>query len=268
MRSAPILRAGFVCALGAVLATCSSPQSSTPPPDLSNNGDQTPVTNVPPPAPEAGRSPAIAPSNPLYSRVEGTTKAGECQDDSACLTGGCSAEVCSSEQVQTTCEAREWPTKGASCGCVSGQCVWYTGDEPGAPQSTIVAEFAAISERMCQCKNRACAEQVNQEFEDWLKRNENAKGSQGEQEKAKKIAEEYTKCMMSAMTGAPDQTEKCGPGDRCGDGLTCITYYGVAGASGPQFKTCEIPCGKGKATCPTGQKCANIADGPGQVCRK
>jgi hypothetical protein len=45
-----------------------------------------------------------------------------------------------------------------------------------------------------------------------------------------------------------------------------VTYYGVAGPRGPEFKTCEMPCGKGDK-CPAGTKCTTIADGPGQVCR-
>ena len=58
----------------------------------------------------------------------------------------------------------------------------------------------------------------------------------------------------------------CGEGDTCADGLECVKYYGIAGARGPQFKTCEQTCSAKKA-CPTGSKCVTIADGPGQVCR-
>lgn len=135
----------------------------------------------------------------------------------------------------------------------------------------VVGQFAQISDKMCACADRACAESVNKEFDEWLRANESAKGSKSEQERAKKIAERYTRCMMAAMTGKapalPAQTEKCGDGDACADGLTCLTYYGIAGKRGPAFKSCEIPCGKGKPACPDGQRCATIADGPGQVCR-
>jgi hypothetical protein len=65
----------------------------------------------------------------------------------------------------------------------------------------------------------------------------------------------------------PKMGENCGAGDACGDGLTCVSYYGIAGARGPQFKTCETKCGKGGGACPSGTKCVTIADGPGQVCR-
>jgi hypothetical protein len=67
--------------------------------------------------------------------------------------------------------------------------------------------------------------------------------------------------------GTPGIGETCGPNDTCGKGLTCVSYYGIAGARGPQFKSCEIKCTADKA-CPAGHKCVTIADGPGQVCRK
>ena len=79
------------------------------------------------------------------------------------------------------------------------------------------------------------------------------------------------------MTPAPNPTptpagsgptigQDCGPNETCGSGLECVKYYGIAGARGPQFKTCEARCDK-KQTCPTGTKCVTVADGPGQVCR-
>lgn len=61
--------------------------------------------------------------------------------------------------------------------------------------------------------------------------------------------------------GAP-----CGDGDRCEAG-SCVTYYGIAGPSGPEFKSCEVACTNGKGPCPTGAACVTIADGPGAVCR-
>jgi hypothetical protein len=66
---------------------------------------------------------------------------------------------------------------------------------------------------------------------------------------------------------APGIGENCGPNDACAKGLTCVSYYGIAGARGPQFKSCEIKCTADK-DCPAGHKCTTIADGPGQVCRK
>ena len=64
------------------------------------------------------------------------------------------------------------------------------------------------------------------------------------------------------------QGESCqDAGMQCNVGLSCLEYYGIAGASGPLFKTCEIPCTQPGASCPVGQSCVVIADGPGQVCQ-
>lgn len=64
----------------------------------------------------------------------------------------------------------------------------------------------------------------------------------------------------------PARGEPCGTGDACADGLTCLRYYGIAGARGPEFTSCETPCKGGKG-CPAGTACQMVADGPGQVCR-
>lgn len=68
------------------------------------------------------------------------------------------------------------------------------------------------------------------------------------------------------VAAAPGRGETCGEGDACAEGLECVTYYGIAGPRGPEFKSCETRCG-GKTTCPDGTTCQTIADGPGQVCR-
>ncbi len=49
------------------------------------------------------------------------------------------------------------------------------------------------------------------------------------------------------------QGQSCAsPTQQCATGLSCESYYGIAGASGPQFKTCEIPCSAPGALCPLG----------------
>ena len=60
--------------------------------------------------------------------------------------------------------------------------------------------------------------------------------------------------------------QKCGENDACPTGLECVKYYGIAGAKGPQFTSCETKCNDGQQ-CPDGLKCTTIADGPGAVCR-
>lgn len=67
--------------------------------------------------------------------------------------------------------------------------------------------------------------------------------------------------------GLPSHGKKCASGGKCAAGLECISYYGIAGANGPKFTSCERRCGKGHKPCPGSMRCAVIADGPGQVCR-
>lgn len=64
----------------------------------------------------------------------------------------------------------------------------------------------------------------------------------------------------------PQQGDPC-PEGKCRDGMTCLSYYGIAGASGPKLTSCEIPCADDRGACPEGQQCVTIADGPGSVCR-
>jgi len=59
---------------------------------------------------------------------------------------------------------------------------------------------------------------------------------------------------------------KCGDKPACEAPATCVDYYGIAGARGPQFHSCEIKCDP-STPCPTGKTCRTIADGPGSVCR-
>ena len=64
---------------------------------------------------------------------------------------------------------------------------------------------------------------------------------------------------------AAAQCKPCTDG-ACPAPLACVEYYGIAGRNGPTFTSCEVRCSDG-ATCPDGQSCTTIADGPGQVCR-
>lgn len=172
------------------------------------------------PAPEGGdgeRTAAIKADDPLYARVEGTSFKNTCASDGACMTGGCSSEVCSAEEgVNTTCEmpANGFPSQGASCGCVRGECVWFRGGAPVAQPS--------------------------------------------------KPAEPVEPPSQPSKGG--EQGHPCVDG-KCSGDLKCIEYYGIAGPRGPKFTSCEISCADKKATCPNGQLCVTVADGPGRVCR-
>lgn len=58
-------------------------------------------------------------------------------------------------------------------------------------------------------------------------------------------------------------------GKPCEPPRQCISYFGIAGPSGPTFYACEIPCEPGLTNggCPEDMRCVTIADGPGDVCR-
>ncbi len=56
-------------------------------------------------------------------------------------------------------------------------------------------------------------------------------------------------------------------GTPCAPPRECIEYFGIAGANGPKFYSCDIRCLPGKPGCPEGTVCQTIADGPGSVCR-
>jgi hypothetical protein len=70
----------------------------------------------------------------------------------------------------------------------------------------------------------------------------------------------------AAQSAGPKMGEPCDADDHCATGLACVKYYGIAGPSGPEFKSCEMKCENDKQ-CPDGHRCAMIADGPGHVCR-
>lgn len=62
------------------------------------------------------------------------------------------------------------------------------------------------------------------------------------------------------------QHESCVEGGSiCQRPQSCIKYYGIAGASGPLFASCETTC-RSNSDCSNGQICGTVADGPGQVC--
>lgn len=156
--------------IGAMSCSC-PPASNTP--SGSSGGSAAPAP-APQPAPPAGgggsddaRTPAVASSHAQYQRVEGTSFQNGCSGDDQCAVGGCSSEVCSAEQgVSSTCEAPAdgWPTTGASCGCVKGQCIWYrSGDGAGAgdgggssPSSSLPEQGAACSADEKCAKGLAC----------------------------------------------------------------------------------------------------------------
>ncbi|WP_428267472.1 hypothetical protein [Haliangium sp.] len=70
----------------------------------------------------------------------------------------------------------------------------------------------------------------------------------------------------SAGNPTPTQGQAC-PEGQCAEGLSCLSYYGIAGPKGPTFTSCERPCAGDPSACLDGEQCVQIADGPGAVCR-
>lgn len=96
-----------------VLASCTG--SAPPPP--------------PPPGPEVGGCTA----EPTPVPTEGPGVRGTCAKDEECRATGCSATLCASQDVLSTCEYRpehdcfREPT--TSCGCFEGRCAWAPTEE-------------------------------------------------------------------------------------------------------------------------------------------
>jgi eight-cysteine-cluster-containing protein len=81
-------------------------------------------------AAEPTRTPLVHKDHKYHARFEGIAQQNACTADAGCYKGGCGGEVCSAEQgVNTTCEVLpvQIPAS-AGCGCVSGQCIWYSTD--------------------------------------------------------------------------------------------------------------------------------------------
>jgi eight-cysteine-cluster-containing protein len=254
-----------------LLTACACPQPSTTEEPAATSPELAPGTQPAPapsttPAPSAGaaRTPAVAASDPLYSRVEGTTFQNACQADNQCFVGGCSSEICTAEEgVSGTCEmpATGFPSKGATCGCVAGQCIWYRAAGTGASSGDGAGATGGGAGKAPTGTGTATGT--------GSAAGAGAGSSPGSGSKPTGAGAAGAKPDKSAGSGAalPKQTENCTADYKCGPGLTCKRYRGIAGAAGPEFKTCEIPCSGKGSTCPAGQTCVTIADGPGQVCR-
>jgi hypothetical protein len=128
----------LLAALLLLVTSCSCPptKESETTPATGGAARPTPAPSPPPAGGDAEqRTPAVESSHAQYQRVEGTSFQNACTGDEQCAVGGCSQEICSAEQgVSSTCEAPAdgWPSTGASCGCVKGQCIWYRAAGSGA----------------------------------------------------------------------------------------------------------------------------------------
>lgn len=97
------------------------------------------------PGPGAGsakRTPLIHKDHAYFGRYEGLSFQNACTGDVGCYRGGCGSEVCSAEQgVNSTCEVLSVQIPAsAGCGCLDGQCLWFSTDGstlPAAPDAPV-----------------------------------------------------------------------------------------------------------------------------------
>ncbi|MBZ5712211.1 hypothetical protein [Nannocystis pusilla] len=152
----------------------------------------------------ADRVPLVPKDHALYARFEGTAFDNACSDDAACSKGGCSNEVCAGgEPPPGDCDALEVQIPAAaSCGCVAGECVWWSDGSlslaAASPDPTPASEAPGVA-----CGDVACAA--------------------GEQ-----CIEYYG---IAGPRGPKFQT--CGipcPNGKCADGKKCVT---IADGPGP-----------------------------------
>src|SRR5688500_812622 len=118
-----LLTAGCACPPPAATET---PAGGGTPSDIDPGTKPTPVEPAPGGGGDGDRTLAVAASDPLHARVEGTTFQNGCQSDGQCFVGGCSSEICTAEEGDSgTCDmpAAGFPSKGASCGRVARKSV-------------------------------------------------------------------------------------------------------------------------------------------------
>ncbi len=261
-----LLTAGCACPPPAATET---PAGGGTPSDIDPGTKPTPVE----PAPGGGgdRTLAVAASDPLHARVEGTTFQNGCQADGQCFVGGCSSEICTAEEgVSGTCDmpAAGFPSKGASCGCVAGQCVWYRAGA-GSSTTTPGTGGGTTTPGTGGGTTTPGTGGTTTPGSGGGTTTPGTGGGTTPGSGTPKPGSGTPKPGSGGGSGAalPKQGENCTDDYKCAAGLTCKRYRGIAGARGPEFKTCEIPCTGAGKSCPAGQTCVTIADGPGQVCK-
>lgn len=74
-----------------------------------------------------GGATVISESDPNFRRYELPEDEGECEEDEACSSAGCSAEVCTTAkqawETMTYCDATH-PGENFNCGCLERRCRW------------------------------------------------------------------------------------------------------------------------------------------------
>ena len=185
----------LVFALSSTLCACKNSDSGPPSGSDGNGG-----------AGSAKRTALVPKDHAYHARLEGAGADNACSGDASCFKAGCSGEICAAtKDVVSTCEALpvQIPAS-ASCGCVEGQCIWWTADG-----STLQAAPVEEPKAGAACGNATCApdEQCIEYY--------GVAGPRGPK---------FQSC------GIP-----CGPGGKCPEGRKCVT---IADGPGP---VCQLP---------------------------
>jgi hypothetical protein len=64
-----------------------------------------------------------------------------------------------------------------------------------------IKDLEALKKRACECKDTECATKVQEDFDKFLEKHKDTKGSQSQAEKVGKLAGEMSECLAKAMTG-------------------------------------------------------------------
>lgn len=149
-----MLRALLVLALASCTFSAStsggSGQNPGPGPAPGSGG------GTPPPA--AARAPTVPKDHALYGRFEGSGADNACSSDAQCFKAGCGGEICSAtKDMVSTCEVLPVSLPAtASCGCVTGECLWWSSD--GAQLAAAPApETPATPPPGAKCGEKTCA---------------------------------------------------------------------------------------------------------------
>lgn len=133
-------------ALAPGLTACKGPDAGPPSGSDSTGG-----------AGSAKRAPLVPKDHAYHARLEGAGAENACSGDAECFKAGCSGEICAAtKDVVSTCEVLpvQIPAS-ASCGCVSGECIWWTSD--GSTLQAAPIEDPPANKPGVACGDATCA---------------------------------------------------------------------------------------------------------------
>ena len=65
-------------------------------------------------------------------------------------------------------------------------------------------DLEALKKKACECKDAKCAEAVEKDFEKFMEKHKDTKGSESQVEKAGKLAGEMMSCLAKAQAGGDE----------------------------------------------------------------